>query len=178
MELPDYFKIEPGTAIIWGENGAVGVTHVLSFDALAAGSARMGAVKDLGAQFDEEYMVFLIIKTGTAPTAGGTVDLYLVCTDDTARYPAKVTGSDGAYTLGTSDANLKQAGVPVVSLIATADATTVLRQAPVIFRPTGRYVVPIVDNNMDQAIRDETTATDNDSRIIMVPMRLLVQDTA
>jgi hypothetical protein len=58
----------------------------------------------------------------------------------------------------------------VVSLFATNDANTVLRQAPVVWRPTGRYVVPIYDNNLGFAIRDEATATNNDSRVIIVPL--------
>lgn len=176
MALPDYVEATQGTAIIWGEAGASGVTATLSLDALANGAARMGAAVDLGANFSEEYLVYLIIETGTAPTAGTTVDLYLVSSYDNTTWPAKVTGSDGAYTLGTSDANLRQAGAPVVSLIATNDSNTVLVQAPVIWRPRGRYVVPIVDNNLGQAIRDETTATDNDSRVILVPRRVIVND--
>jgi hypothetical protein len=179
MALPDYFKIEPGTAVIWGEAGATGVTKTLSFDGLADGAARMGEYADLGAQFDEEYSVMLIIESGTAPTAGTRVDLYLVCTDSTARYPGGVTGSDGAWPADSNeDEWALQLGAPVVSLIATNDANTVQIQAPVIWRPAARYVVPVVDNNLGQAIRDETTATDNDSRIILVPRRLLVQDSA
>ena len=178
MALPDYFKIQLGTAIIWGEAGAAGVTNTLTFEALAAGSARMGAVADLGESFDEEYLVFLIIETGTAPTAGGTVDLYLVSTDSTSRYPGAVTGSDGAWPGdGDEDQWARQLGVPVVQLIATNDANTIQIQNPVIWRPVGRYVVPVVDNNMDQAVRDETTATDNDSRVILVPRKLVVVDS-
>lgn len=179
MGLPDYFKIEPGTAIIWGEAGASGVTHTLSLDALADGVARMGAVADLGAQFDEEYAVMLVIETGTAPTAGNRVDLYLPCTHSTSYYPGGVTGSDGAWPGDSNeDEWALQLGAPVVSLIATNDGNTVQIQAPVIWRPSGRYVVPVVDNNLGQAVRDETTATDNDSRVILVPRRMLVQDAA
>lgn len=179
MALPDYFKIELGTAIIWGEAGASGVTKTLSFDGLAAASARMGEYADLGAQFDDEFLVFLIIESGTAPAAGTTVDLYLACSDSTARFPAGLSGSDGAWPGdGDEDQWAKQLGAPVVQLIATNDANTVQIQNPVIWRPTGRYVIPVVDNNMDQAVRDETTATDNDSRVILVPRRLLVQDSA
>lgn len=139
----------------------------------------MGAVADLGAQFDEEYMVMLVIETGTAPTAGNRVDLYLPCTHSTSFYPGGVTGSDGAWPAdGAEDEWALQLGAPVVSLIATNDADTVQVQAPVIWRPAGRYVVPVVDNNLGQAIRDEATATNNDSRVILVPRRLLVQDAA
>ena len=179
MTLPDYFKIEPGTAVIWGESGASGVTNTLSFDALADGTARMGAVADLGAQFDEEYMVMLVIETGTAPAAGNRVDLYLVTTHSASYYPGGVTGSDAAWP---SDSNedewALQLGAPVCSLIATNDGNTTQVQAPVIWRPTGRYVVPVVDNNLGQAIRNQATNSDNASRVILVPRRLLVQDAA
>ncbi len=176
MALPDYIEITQGTAIIWGESGASGVTATCSLDALADGAARMGAAADLGANFADESAVYFRVETGTAPTAGNTAELYLVCSHDNSTWPAKVTGSDASYTLGTSDANLKQAGPPVVSLIATNDGTTTLGQAPVIWRPRGRYVVPIVDNNLGQAFRDEATATNNDSRVILVPLRKAVND--
>lgn len=178
MALPDYFKRELGTAIIWGENGASGVTKILSFDGLADGVARMGEYADLGAQFEDEYLVFLIIETGTAPAAGATLELYFVTTDSTSRYPGGVSGSDGAWPSDSSeDEWTKQLGPPVVQLIATNDGNTIQIQAPVIWRPAGRYVIPIVDNNLGVAVRDETTATDNDSRIILVPRKLVIQDT-
>ena len=176
MALPDNLKIQQGTAIIWGEAGASGVTHTCSLDALANAAARMGASADLGATFDDEYLAWLLVETGTAPAAGTTVELYLVCSRDNSQWPAKVTGSDAAYTLGTSDANLKQAVAPVVSLIATNDTNTLLVQSPVVWRPRGRYVVPIVYNKLGVAFRDETTATDNDSRVILVPRQAIITD--
>lgn len=177
MALPDYARIIQGTPIIWGQPGASGVTHDLTTDGLANATARMGESADLGEYWDDEFLVYLIGETGTAPTAGTTLDAYLVCSYNGTTWPAKVTGSDAAYTLGTSDANLRQAGPPVVCLIATNDGTTALVQAPVIWRPTGRYVAPILDNNLGQGLRDETTATDNDTRIILVPRRSVIVDT-
>ena len=176
MALPDYVEITQGTAVVWGEAGASGVTATLSLDALANGAARQGASVDLGANFADEYIVELRVETGTAPTAGNTVELYLLSSTDNSNWPAKVTGSDGAYTLGTSDANLRQAGPPVATLIATNDGNTVLIQSQSIWRPRGRYVVPIVDNNLGQAFRDETTATDNGSRVILTPRRTVIND--
>jgi hypothetical protein len=183
MALPDYVKREFGTSVIWGEAGATGigltVTNTLTFEALAAGSGRMGAEVDLGAQWDEDQFVQLIIESGTAPTAGGTVELYMACSLDGTNYPGGASGSDAAWPAdGNEDEWRKQLGAPVVVLVATNDANTVMQQQPVIWRPSGRYVVPIVDNNMDQAVRDETTATDNDSRVVMTPRRLLIQDAA
>jgi hypothetical protein len=179
MALPDYIEVTQGTAIVWGEAGASGVTATLSLDGLANGAARMGAAVDLGANFAnfaDEYIVELRVETGTAPTAGNTVELYLLSSTDNSNWPAKVTGSDAAYTLGTNDANLRQAGSPVATLVATNDGNTVLIQNQSIWRPRGRYVVPIVDNNLGQAFRDETTATDNGSRVILTPRRTVIND--
>jgi hypothetical protein len=176
MALPDYSGTVQGTAIVWGQSGATGVTKELSFNNLANGSAQQGASADLALStggillLPEFCWVYLSVETGTAPTAGLTVEAYLVSSYDNTLWPAKVTGSNGSYTLGTSDANLRQAGAPVVSLKATNDADTVLTQDPSVWYPRGRYVSPIIDNNLGQAIRNETTPADNGSRLIVVPV--------
>ena len=176
MAPPDYIQITQGTAIVWGEAGASGVTATLSFDGLANGAAIMGASVDLTANWEDEYLVYFSAETGTAPTGGTTIEAYLVSSHDNTTWPAKVTGSAGSYTLGGSDANLRQAGPPVVSLIATNDANTVLTQVPALWRPRGRYVAPIVDNNLGFALRDRATNSDNLSRLILVPRRLVIND--
>ena len=177
MALPDYFKVEQGTAIVWGEASGSGVTNTLSLDALAAAGGRMGAAVDLGSAFDEEYAVIVRVETGTAPTAGGVVEVYLASSHDNSTWPGKVTGSDAAYP-ATISANKLQLGPPVAFLVATADTNTILYQQPVIWRPPCRYVAPVVVNLMSQAFRDEATASNNDSRVILIPRRLLVQDSA
>jgi hypothetical protein len=176
MALPDYLQITQGTAIVWGESGATGVTAICSLNNLANGAAQQGASVDLGANFEDEYVAILAIETGTAPTAGLTFDLYFGWSHDNTNWPAKMTGSNGSYTLGTSDANLRQIGPIVVSLIATADANTLLIQQSAIIRPRGRYVAPLVDNNSAQAIRNQTTASDNKSRVYLIPRRLVIND--
>lgn len=181
MALPDYFKCELGTAVIWGEAGATGisltVTNTLSLDALADTSGRMGASVDLGAAWDQEYLLFVTVETGTAPTAGKTVEVYLAWSLDNTNWPGKVTGSDAAYP-STVSANKLQLGNPAVLLIATNDGNTVLKQQPEVVLPKGRYVAPVVINLLGQAFRDEATAANNDSRVVLVPKRLLIQDTA
>ena len=176
MALPDSIQIKQGTAIVWGESGASGVTATLSLNNLASGSARMGAAVDLGENWEDEYTAILAIETGTAPTAGLTYEAYLGFSHDNTNWPAKITGSDAAYTLGTSDANLRQIGVPAVSLMVTNDGNTLLIQAGNIIRPRGRYVAPIVDNNSGQAIRNQTTASNNLSRLYLIPRRLVVNE--
>ena len=181
MALPDFFTIGQGTPVIWGEAGATGisltVTKTLSLDALADGAGRMGASADLGANWYLEYLLWLIVETGTAPTAANIVELFMACSHDNTNWPGKVTGTDAAYPT-TVSANKKQLGAPASILIATADANAILYQAPVIWRPAGRYVAPVVVNSLGQAFRDETTATNNDSRVVLVPRQLTIQDSA
>lgn len=171
MALPDKILMEQGTPIVWGEAGASGVTATLSLDALADGSARMGASVDLGANWRREYLVIFQVETGTAPTAGRTAELYLASSHDNSTWPGGVTGSDGAWpTDGNEDEWSPQLGNPVSVLVATNDGNVVQTQNAVLWRATGRYVAPVVDNNLGQAFRDETTATDNGSRVILVPL--------
>jgi hypothetical protein len=179
MALPDYISVSHGTAIVWGEAGAAGVTNTITVEALAAGSARMGAEADLGADHDDEFEVEFRVESGTAPTAGGTIELYLAWSSDGTNYPGAVTGSDAAWPSdGNEDEWKLQLGPPVVVLVATNDGNVIQQQDPVIVAAKGRYVVPIIDNNWSQAIRDEATATNNDTRIILTPRQLFVGDSA
>ncbi len=182
MALPDYFKLSQGTAVIWGEAGATGslgsVTNTLSLDALASGSARMGAEVDLGAEWNQEYLLIVAIESGTAPTAGGLMDCYLAWSMDGTNYPAGVTGSDGAWPADSNeDEWAKQLGLGY-SLPATNDANTLQISNIWKVQAKGRYVTPVIDNNWDQAIRDEATATDNGSRVILIPLNSFIQDAA
>lgn len=176
MPLPDYIQLTQGTAIVWGESGASGVTAVCSLNNLAGGSAQQGASVDLGANWEDEYTAILAIETGTAPTAGNTYELYFGFSHDNTNWPAKMTGSNGAYTLGTNDANLRQIGSPAVVLTVTNDGDTLLIQTGSIIRPRARYVAPLVDNNSGQATRNQGTASNNLSRVYLVPRRLVIND--
>ena len=181
MGLPDYFKIEFGTAIVLGEAGASGVTHTLSVNNLADGTARMSVWFDLGSVMDEEWavMAMLVTNTGTAPTAQNRVDVYLPTTYSTGSFPGGVTGNDGAWP---SDSNedewAYQLGSPALSLINTNDADVLQTQAPVIWRPAMRYGVCVIDNNLGQGLRNYATPSSNPGKIILMPRRLLIQDTA
>lgn len=179
MALPDYFKMSQGTAIILGEAGASGVTVTLSLDALAAGSGRMSASFDYGEYWDEEWVCIPGIESGTAPTAGLSIDIYDAASYDNSAFPAGVTGSDGAWPAdGNEDEWRQQLGFPINQVVSTNDSNVVQRQQPRVYKPAARYGAIVVDNNWDQAIRDEATATNNDSRVILMPRRFLVQDAA
>lgn len=178
MALPDYIANAQGTAVVWGEAGASGVTNTITLDALAAGSARMGASVDLGANYDQEYILEALIEAGTAPTAGLPIDVYLAWSADNTVWPGGVTGSDAAWPSdGNEDEWAKQLGRPAISVISTNDGNVVQTQNPVVIRARARYVTVVVDNNWDQAIRDEATATNNDSRIKLTPKRTAIIDS-
>lgn len=177
MALPDHFLTDfAATAHVFGEAGASGVTATLTFEALASGSARMSAEVDLGATPPQRVQVELRIETGTAPTAGGTYDLYAAWSIDGTNYPGGVSGSDGAWP---SDGNEDEWAVQldyIGSLVVTNDGTTVQKQAPWVIDVRGRFLAVVVDNNTSQAVRDETTATDNDSRVIVTPIDDQIED--
>ncbi len=177
MALPDYFKAELGTAVIWGEAGGSGVTATMAVNALADAGGWMGASVDLGVDWDQEQLAILLVETGTAPAAGTTVELYFAFSYDNTTWPGKVTGSSAAYP-ATISLNKKQLGLPSVILVATNDGNTILKQQPEIIRPKGRYTAPVIVNLLGQAFRNEGTASNNDTRAILVPLRALVQDTA
>jgi len=178
MALPDYFVQSQGTPVIWRDSGGSGGTAVIPLNNLADGAARMGAAVDLGENWNREYLVTLVVETGTAPTAGNRVDLYFACSHDNSLWPAGVTGSDGAWPAdGNEDEWAAQLGWPVVSLLATNDGNATQVQNPVIWRPSGRYVAPVTDNNLGVAFRNQGTPSANASRIILVPLRDAVVDT-
>jgi len=166
------FIEELGTPIVWGEAGGSGVTNTISVDALAAGSARMGASADLGSQRADEYLVIVQVESGTAPTAGsGSADLYLPTSPDNTIWPGGVTGSDGAWPAdGNEDEWALQLGRPVVQVIPTNDGNVVQTQQGKRWRPNGRYVAPVLDNNWTQAIRDQATASNNLTRVYLYPI--------
>ena len=177
MALPDYLRLTPGTPVVWGPASGSGVTLTLSLDALANGAAYMGAVADLGATLASFYTVQVVAETGTAPTAGNTVEVYLACTHSTSYYPAGVTGSDALYKTGEEQEWLNQlAQGPDAVLVATNDGNAVQVGQPVVWYPKGRYVVPIYYNKLGQALRDEATASNNDSRVILVPYTWTQED--
>jgi hypothetical protein len=176
MALPDTIKTVPGTAVIWGQASATGVTNVLSLNALADGTARMGVYADLGASWDMEYSVMLVVEPTSQPTAGTRVDLYLPCTHSLSYWPNEVTGADAAWPADSNeDEHALQLGPPACSLISCND-DRVQVQAPVFWRPTGRYVAPVVDNNLGVAFNTDGTPADNKSRVILIPLTVTVTD--
>jgi len=178
MTIQSYVRRTLGaTPIVWGQPSAAGVTNNITLDALASGSAREGVYADLGEYWDEDYLLEAMFESGTAPTAGANIDVYLIWSRDGTTWPGGTTGADAAWPSdGDEDQWAKQLGVPAISVVSTNDGNTLQKQNPVVIRARARYVAVVVDNNWNQAIRDETTATDNDSRVKLTPIRSLAAD--
>ena len=179
MALPDYLKQSLGTAIVWGTPSASGVTKNLTLDNLLSATARQGVYADLGSLWDQDYILAATIEAGTQPAITGTVDIYLAYSHDATYWPAGLDGTDRAFpTNGDTDEDewTKQLGFPDLVFIPTADANTAQKQNPTIIRPRGRYVTVVVDNNMDQGLRNTTPDSDNASRIYLIPLKSSVED--
>lgn len=165
--------IAQGTEIVWGTSGGAGITSGknILLDNLASGAAREGVYADLGATFSEWYRLWIVIETGTAPAAERQIDVHLNWSYDGTNWSGGGTGTDAAFTLGTNDVNLRNINGGSISglLQPGAAGNTTFRSGPFDVLARGRYVSPIVVNRMDVAIRNQTTDSDNTSRIILVP---------
>lgn len=180
MPLPDFFKQEFGTAIIWGQSGGAGVTDTLSFNNLANNTSRQGDRVDLGARWNQWFALWLIFESGTAPTAGNTFTLYMATARVTGEEPGGLGATDADFqtTQADNDEHLKQLGTPHIILAATNDANTTQRSNRHLWMPGGQYVIPVTHNTLGVALRNQGTPSDNTSRVILQPLRDLIQDAA
>jgi hypothetical protein len=176
MPLPDKFAYTQGTPVIWGTPGGSGVTHSLTLNNIGATKARMGQVVDLGVDWYREYDVTFIIETGTTPTAGRTVELYLASSYDGTTWPAGITGSDADYKNNEELEWLVQLKNPASVLVATNDGNVTQTQHPELWMPNGRYVVPVIRNDLGFATRNQATPANNTGRVILIPRILQVID--
>lgn len=173
MALPDYFKVEPGTSVVWGHNGGSGVTLDLSFNNLAAAAGQQGAVADLGTKWDEWHALLLLVESGTAPTANGLFEAYLAfAMASSGQWPQDIDGTNKAYTV----AYKPQLGSPYAQVVAV-NVGNVVQAAPMtLLRPPGRYVSPVVVNNWSQNVRNQGTPANNLSRLILGPAKYFIEE--
>lgn len=172
MALPDDIRLVEGTPIVWGEAGAtvmgLTVTKNMSVDALAADAAQQGVYADLAdgnGRLPVWLLVYVCVETGTAPTASTVVPAYLGFSRDTTNFPGGMTGANASFPI----VDRFQLGAPANIFVATATGNLTRTQAPAWVRVKGRYVAAMMHNQMNLAIRDEVTASNNGSGIVAVP---------
>lgn len=163
--MATYTKAQ-GTPIIWAHGAdfnpagatSLGTTenYELDLTSLAAGTGRQGAKGDLGATRAGEYAAFLRWESdGSAPTAGGTVDVYWAASTSGTAANDNAGGATGADAAWPADSNEDEWALQLIligSLVVTNDASTIMVQCinPA-FRPPTRYGMPVIDNNTSQA---------------------------
>ena len=134
----------------------------------ASGGARQSAkTADLGSTRPMRYRVDACIEFETAPTDGGTVDLYWggspSATAGTGN-PAGCTGSDAAFT--DTSGNLAQMTY-IGSLSCRNNVVNIGFVGWLI--PEHQYGILVVVNNADQALRSTATAMD-ETHIVFQPI--------
>lgn len=156
------------TPIIWGQPLASGVTRDLSINNLQPNAAQMGQAADLGEFYPALIELTLAYETGSAPASLAEISTYLAWSRNGTEWPGLVTGSDGAYTVGANDINLRPLGMNYPWL-ARPEANTLQRYFTYLIVPRGRWVAPVTHNRMAVPIRPQSPATANLSRITIVP---------
>jgi len=154
-----------GVAITWASGG----DYVISLGGLANAAARQGAKGDFGATMANSYSVELAVDAATAPTVGGTYDLYfggshssVAGTDN----PGGMIGADSAYT-GVKTAEISES-VPQLDFIGslvTVDFANIVQRAYFTYTPHLRYGAPVVVNNSGQ-----TSGLDAENKVRFVPI--------
>lgn len=111
-----------------GVSGTGGIHSLASSTTWTAGYEWF--VIDNSTELALDYLVDLVIRVGTTPTAGTEIRVYLFGSYDGSTYPDVFDGTPSAETVtsaGVRDSFLKLAGVGIV------DATTSARDYPIQF---------------------------------------------
>lgn len=169
MALPDYSTIELGSEISWKSSGG---TYAITLTSLANDAAREGAKGDLGATWEQEFLVALESAVGSAATAGKEVELYWgPSTSGTAGTdnPGNLTGADAS--LSNPDELKAQCQFVGSLVLSNARGTNVQRQY-LTFRPPSRYGTPLVVNKSGQSL----SGTAGNHAIRMWPLRAQIED--
>ncbi len=151
--------IEPGTAKQWLHSGG---DEPLILTGLADDAARQGDALDLGASFSEVYGYALVAKPDAAPTLGSLIRLALGMSADGTLWPGGLTGVDGALADPAKRISQLLELRPLV-LIDTTGPQSVQGS----FRPSGRYVAPVV---WLDGIGQPLTSTGGDHKLIIWPL--------
>lgn len=175
--------VKEGTPIVWADDAdyaggsQVGGTrtHDLDLTDLLFTAARQGVKADLGANRAARYAITLSIemKTGEAPEAGETIDLYWGPSGSVTAGTANqggLLGTDAPYTGtdGDSLANSLKQLIPIGSLRLTVDVVSVPQRQTWVFSPPTRYGQPVVVNSCDAEDLNDVDA--QEMYVRMVPL--------
>lgn len=130
-----------------------------SLGTASASNARQGNWIDFGSSRSAQWLAKLQAKPAVAPTAGGSLELWMAWSTGTAStgFPGLVTGVDSAWV--PPDNNVAQSKyllsyLGVMPAVASA-ASHVKLVGP--FEPVLRYGAPVIVNNWSQALSSTNT---------------------
>lgn len=146
-----------GTARTWKPSGG---DEVLTLTSLANSAGRAGDGHDWGATFARQFIVELLTKFASAPTAGNLVEVWWASSRDGTNYDGGIAAGDAVQ----SDVNAIQQCYFIGNL--RADDDTDAQQQSWIFEMPGRYGFPIVYNRSGQAL----SGTAGDHTLTMTPL--------
>lgn len=177
ISLPDYFKVEPGTAKTLASSGG---TAAITLASLANGNgtstgARQAATLDLGANWAQEWRVDTEFELAATPTAGYPIHLYGSYGNASGAGKGNTSGSDAAYT-GYSN-NIDAAAQYHLEFLGdhactTQATTTVQKGGGFTIFPKGRYLNVVVDNRSGAAFH----SSDANCLIRFTPLEQVVQE--
>jgi len=156
-----------GTPIVWD---SAGTSYGISLEGLIATSGAQGAKGDLGAVRAREFDVDFVIKTGTAPTAGKTYNLYWCPSVEStvgSGNPGGCNGTDSSYkgyASSTIAASVQQ--LEFVGALVIANELNTRQNQHFVLAPPARYGMPVVVNNTDQTSNAETV----DHQVRLTPL--------
>ena len=142
------------------------VTVTITLTSLADGAARESDSEDLGATTSQRWSLRLEFEPAALLSAGVAVEVYLAWSDDGAKWPGGITGSDANWKVGDEDEWAVQLDY-LGSLITTADTDGVDQVAIVgSFIPLAQHVTVLVKNESGEAFN----ATGGDHIVTLIPM--------
>lgn len=158
--MANAIKFNEGTAFTLKDSGG---DFTLTLSALASAAARQSAKVDLTDPRARTWAVRVNVQFGSAPTAGGTVEIYWAASSSgTAanENDGQTTGSDAAYSIGAD--GYKQM-IFVGALVVDNVASNTDQGATFLFVPPTRYGNLVLVNNTSQALE---TSTDHYVKLI------------
>jgi hypothetical protein len=175
MALPDYFRVQNGTAKVVKNSGG---DAAITLASLANAAARQAVKLDLGATRADFWEVKATFEIAATPTAGNTIDLYWAPSSSATAgtdNPGNTTGTDASYAGYSSNltATLPQLQF-IGSFVCTAQATATVQAATVgRFQPAQRYGNLVVMNNSAASLH----STETNQAITLMPIEGTVEDT-
>ena len=177
MALPDFFRIQPGTAFVFRKTGG---DAAITFASLAnSNGTSTGAVQsatlNLGSNWARLWRLGTEFEFAATPTAGNVVDIFASFYNTTGNGVGNTTGSDAPYTGYSNNIDAAVRHLTFLgSHVCTAQATTTVQRANSgIFMPTGQYMNLVVVNRAGSAFH----STETNQLIRITPLFDVVTDT-